>query len=110
MNDASLGANHLLSAFATCHAVTPLSSPLSSVQCSAAPPHGASGIPRCFWYHAASAAGSPLLLKKTPPIPVILAITLSSSNRALRVASIIALRPSVNVDHSARSSADAPGE
>ena len=30
-------------------------------------------MPKCFRYHAASAALSPLVLKKTPPTPVIFA-------------------------------------
>src|SRR5712692_1091282 len=34
----------------------------------------ASGMPKCFRYHAARAALSPLVLKKTPPTPVIFAI------------------------------------
>src|SRR5689334_17424768 len=74
MKDALLGANHWLSCFATCHAVTPPSEPLSSGHLSAAPPHGSIGIPRFFWYQAARALGSPVLLKKTPPIPVTLAM------------------------------------
>src|SRR6516165_5173596 len=77
MKDALLGANHWLSCFARCQAVTPLSGPLSSGHLSTAPPHGSSDIPRFFWYHAARALGSLVLLKKTPPIPVILAIVLS---------------------------------
>jgi hypothetical protein len=39
-----------------------------------APPQSSSFMPKCFRYHAASAAWSPVLLKKTPPIPVIFAI------------------------------------
>jgi hypothetical protein len=47
---------------------------LSSGHLRIAPPKFVNGSPRCFWYHAASAALSPLLLKKMPPTPVILAI------------------------------------
>src|SRR5438128_11507712 len=69
-----LGLNHLLSFPATCHTVSPRSSALSSGHLRIAPPKSSSDMPRFFWYQAASAAWSPLLLKKTPPIPVILAI------------------------------------
>src|SRR5690242_7603850 len=84
MKDALLGANHWLSCFATCHAVTPPSEPLSSGHLSAAPPHGSSGIPRFFWYQAARALGSPVLLKKTPPIPVTFAMALPLGVSAIR--------------------------
>src|SRR5687768_4471079 len=74
MKDELLGLNHLLSLFATLHTVSPLSSALSSGHLRIAPPQSSSAIPRCCLYHAASAALSPVLLKKTPPIPVTLAI------------------------------------
>src|SRR4051812_15030862 len=74
MKDDSLGLNHLLSFDARCQTVTPRSSAVSSGHRSTAPPHSASGMPRCRWYHEANAALSPLLLRKTPPIPVIFAI------------------------------------
>src|SRR4029453_12116385 len=45
-----------------------------------APPQASSGMPRCWRYQAASAALSCVLLKKTPPIPVTLAIAVSSDN------------------------------
>src|SRR5688572_3025323 len=54
--------------------VRPRSSALSSGHLRMAPPKSSSDKPKCFRYHAASAALSPLLLKKTPPTPVILAI------------------------------------
>src|SRR6266566_8307957 len=74
MKDESLGLNHWLSLSATCHTVRPRSSALSSGHLRIAPPKSSSVIPKCFRYHAASAALSPLLLKKTPPTPVIFAI------------------------------------
>src|SRR5215212_2569823 len=74
MNDDVLGLNHLLSFPATCHTVRPRSSALSSGHLRMAPPKSSSGMPRCFRYHAASAAWSPVLLKNTPPIPVTFAI------------------------------------
>src|SRR6185436_9903278 len=74
MKEDLLGLNHWLSFPATCHTVRPLSSALSSGHRRIAPPKSSSGRPKCFRYHAASAALSPLLLKKTPPIPVIFAI------------------------------------
>src|SRR3954464_3084566 len=77
MNDDSLGLNHLLSFPARCQTVTPRSSALSSGHLSTAPPQSASGMPRCCWYHEANAALSPLLLRNTPPIPVIFAIVVS---------------------------------
>src|SRR4051812_35613901 len=76
MNEDVLGLNHLLSFDATCHTVRPRSSPLSSGHLKTAPPKSDCGIPRCFRYHAASAALSLLLLKNTPPTPVIFAIGL----------------------------------
>src|SRR5687768_2314139 len=74
MKDDVLGLNHLLSFPATCHTVSPRSSALSSGHLRMAPPNSSSGIPRCFWYQAASAALSPVLLKNTPPTPVTFAI------------------------------------
>src|SRR5262245_18533 len=74
MNDDWLGLNHWLSLSATCHTVRPPSSALSPVHRRIAPPKSSSAIPRCFRYQAASAALSLLLLKKTPPIPVTLAM------------------------------------
>src|SRR5437762_1773201 len=74
MKEASLGLNHLLSFFATCHTVRPRSSALSSGHLRIAPPKSSSDMPKCFRYHAVSAALSPLLLKKTPPTPVTFAI------------------------------------
>src|SRR3954471_7239091 len=73
MKEDSLGLNHLLSLSATCQTVRPRSSARSSGHRRTAPPKSCSTMPRCFWYQAASAAPSPLLLRKTPPIPVILA-------------------------------------
>src|SRR3954471_11927278 len=77
MKDDSLGLNHLLSLPARCQTVTPRSSALSSGHLSTAPPQSASGMPRCCWYHEANAALSPLLLRNTPPMPVIFAIVVS---------------------------------
>src|SRR6185436_20129563 len=74
MKEDLLGLNHWLSFPATCHTVRPLSSALSSGHRRIAPPKSSSGRPKCFRYHAASAALSPLLLKNTPPTPVTLAI------------------------------------
>src|SRR5215210_7290290 len=74
MKEELLGLNHLLSFFATCQTVRPRSSALSSGHLRIAPPKSSSGMPRCFRYHAASAALSPLLLENTPPIPVTFAI------------------------------------
>src|SRR3982751_2315725 len=74
MNEDWLGLNHLLSFAARCHTVRPRSSALSSGHLRMAPPKSSTGMPRCFRSHAASAALSPLLLKKTPPIPVTFAI------------------------------------
>src|SRR6185369_1553216 len=74
MKEDWLGLNHLLSFPATCHTVRPRSSALSSGHLRIAPPKSSSAIPKYFRYHAASAAWSPLLLKKTPPTPVIFAI------------------------------------
>src|SRR6185295_430374 len=74
MKEESLGLNHWLSFSATCHTVRPRSSALSSGHFRIAPPKSSRGMPRCFRYHAVSAALSPLLFKKTPPIPVIFAI------------------------------------
>src|SRR6185503_10091268 len=85
MKEDLLGLNHWLSLSATCHTVRPRSSALSSGHRRMAPPKSSSGMPKCFRYHAASAALSPLLLKKTPPIPVIFAIVAlpARSTRAL---------------------------
>src|SRR5213594_2069846 len=74
MKEDLLGLNHWLSFSATCHTVRPRSSALSSGHLRIAPPKSSSDMPKCFRYHAASAALSPLLLKKTPPTPVIFAI------------------------------------
>src|SRR5215510_8653646 len=74
MKEDVLGLNHRLSFSATCQTVRPRSSARSSGHRRIAPPKSSSAMPRCFRYHAASAAPSPLLLKKTPPTPVILAI------------------------------------
>src|SRR6266446_6112482 len=74
MKEDLLGLNHLLSFSATCHTVRPRSSALSSGHLRMAPPKSSSDMPKCFRYHAASAALSPLVLKKTPPTPVTFAI------------------------------------
>src|SRR5437899_815574 len=74
MKEDLLGLNHWLSFPATCHTVRPWSSALSSGHLRIAPPKSSSVMPKCFRYHAASAALSPVLLKKTPPTPVIFAI------------------------------------
>src|ERR1700752_4015012 len=74
MKEELLGLNHLLSFAATCHTVRPLSSALSSGHLRMAPPQSSSGRPRCFRYHAISAAVSPLVLRNTPPTPVTFAI------------------------------------
>src|SRR6187431_2349948 len=76
MNDDWLGLNHWLSLPAVHHTVRPRSSALSSGHRRIAPPKSSSGMFRCFRYHAAKAAPSPLLLKKTPPTPVTFAIAL----------------------------------
>src|SRR4029079_13449105 len=73
MKEDVLGLNHLVSLSATCHTVRTRSSALSSGHLRIAPPKSSSRMPKCLRYHAASAALSPLLLKKTPPIPVIFA-------------------------------------
>src|SRR5262249_17235967 len=72
------GLNHLLSPFATCQTVIPPSPAWSSGHLRMAPPKSSSFMPRCFSYQAARALWSPLTLKKTPPIPVTLAIAASS--------------------------------
>src|SRR5450631_1546877 len=74
MKEDLLGPNHWLSLSARCQTVRPRSSALSSGHLRTAPPKSSSCMPKCFRYHAASAALSPLLLKKTPPIPVTFAI------------------------------------
>src|SRR5215471_2605855 len=74
MKEDLLGLNHWLSFPATCHTVSPRSSALSSGHLRIAPPKPSSVSPKCFRYHAASAALSPLLLKKMPPTPVTFAI------------------------------------
>src|SRR5258705_6407260 len=74
MNEDLLGLNHSLSFAATCHTVRPRSSARSSGHLRIAPPKSSSGMPKCFRYHAARAALSPVLLKNTPPTPVIFAI------------------------------------
>src|SRR4249919_1643831 len=83
MKDEVLGLNHLLSFPARLQTVTPRSSALSSGHLRMAPPQSSSAMPRCFLYHAASAAWSPLLLRNTPPIPVILAIVSPFSRDAV---------------------------
>src|ERR1700735_406201 len=77
MNSELLGLTHLLSLSAMTHAVTPLSSALSSDHSRAAPPQSSSFIPKCSLYQFVRALLSFLDLKNTPPIPVILA-TLTS--------------------------------
>lgn len=47
------------------------------------PPHGSSTSPRCFTYQAASSFGSPLALKKTPPMPVTFAMPATVPQTAL---------------------------
>src|SRR3954447_8602137 len=74
MNCDSLGANHLLSGAAVVQTVMPPSSCASSPHLRIAPPQLSSEIPRLSLYHLVSAAWSPVLLKKTPPIPVTFAI------------------------------------
>src|ERR1700683_1256494 len=74
----SLGLNHFVLGSATCHAVTPLSSALSSVHSRPQPPQSSSLMPRCFLYHSRRARSSVFALKNTPPIPVILAIVFLS--------------------------------
>src|SRR6185437_5665110 len=74
MKEALDGANHLVLGSATCQTVTPSSPARSSGHFSIAPPHDSRGMPRCFWYHAARALWSFVLLKNTPPIPVTFAI------------------------------------
>src|ERR1041384_7219855 len=76
MKEDLLGLNHLLSFAATVHTVRPRSSALSSGHRKMAPPQSSSANPKCFRYHAARASWSPVLLKKTPPMPVIFAMTL----------------------------------
>src|SRR5216684_171321 len=70
----SLGLNHFVFGSATCHAVAPLSSALSSVHSRAQPPQSSSLMPRFFLYHSRRARSSVFALMNTPPIPVILAI------------------------------------
>src|ERR1041385_2703858 len=77
----SLGLNHFVLGSAISHAVTPLSSALSSAHLSAAPPHTSSSIPRCFLYHSRRALLSVFALKNTPPIPVIFATSRLLSHR-----------------------------
>src|SRR5262245_41930395 len=79
MKEDSLGLNHLLSLSARCHTVSPRSSARSSGHLRIAPLKSSGGMPKCFWYQAASAALFPLHLRKTPPIPVIFANLASSS-------------------------------
>src|SRR5579859_7598403 len=70
MKDAVLGANCLLSAGVTDHAVVPANGlPSPSAQVNAAPPQSCTSIPRCRLYQACS-AGASLALKKMPPMPV----------------------------------------
>src|SRR3954471_10098190 len=70
----SLGLNQSLSRSATCQTVTPRSPALSSGQRKIAPPNSSSVTPRWSRYQAARAVRSVLDLKKTPPIPVTLAM------------------------------------
>src|SRR5689334_237685 len=74
MNDDVLGLNHLLSFDATLHTVRPPSSAVSCGHLRMAPPKSSSVNPKFFRYQSASAELSPVLLKNTPPIPVIFAI------------------------------------
>src|SRR3954447_12458508 len=74
MKPDSLGLNQSLSRSATCQTVTPRSPALSSGQRKIAPPHSSSVTPRWSRYQAARAVRSVLDLKKTPPIPVTLAM------------------------------------
>src|SRR5690348_2464413 len=82
MKDAVDGANHLVLGSATCQTVTPSSPARSFGHFNIAPPHDSRGMPRCFWYHAARALWSFVLLKNTPPIPVTFAIPLPSRGSA----------------------------
>src|SRR5688572_20769942 len=77
MKEELLGLNHLLSLAAVCQTVMPPSPALSSGHLRSEPPHSSNLSPRYFSYHAASAFWSPVLLKKTPPIPVTLAMVAS---------------------------------
>src|SRR5207244_365463 len=77
MKEESLGLNHLLSLPATVQTVSPLSSAVSAGHRRTAPPQLSSFMPRCVSYQAASALGSLLVLKNTPPMPVIFAIAVS---------------------------------
>src|SRR6478672_11840984 len=70
----SLGLNQSLSRSATCQTVTPRSPVLSSGHLKIAPPNSSSESPRWSRYQAARAPRSVLDLKKTPPMPVTLAI------------------------------------
>ena len=56
-------------------------------------------MPRCFWYQAASAALSPLLLKNTPPIPVIFATAPSYSLSRLNTCAPLQRPPELEPDH-----------
>src|SRR5262245_32943440 len=76
MKEELLGLNHLLSFAATVQTVRPPSPALSSGHLRMAPPQSSSVMPRCFRYQSASAALSPVLLKKTPPTPVTFAIVI----------------------------------
>src|SRR4051812_10742933 len=89
MKRALLGLNQLLSFSATCHTVRPLSSAVSAGQLNTAPPHSSSFTPRCRWYHAASALESWLERKKTPPMPVTLAIGRSYPRGAERRSELV---------------------
>src|SRR6185295_700757 len=80
----SLGLNHWLFFSATVQTVRPRSSALSSGHFKIAPPHSSSCNPRCRAYQAASCVWSDLDLKKTPLIPVTLAMEDSLALHAAR--------------------------
>src|ERR1700688_2253319 len=92
MNSELLGLNHLLSLSAICHAVTPLSSALSSDHLRAAPPKSSSRIPKCSLYQCARALLSCLDLKNTPPIPVIFATLTSWVSHRIKLGQCDGLR------------------
>src|SRR5690606_39470959 len=83
MKAESLGLNHWLSLSARFHTIRHLSPAWSSGKRRTAPPQVSSGMPRCCRYQAASAALSPLHLRKTPPIPVTLAIVAAPSRECV---------------------------
>src|SRR3569623_216916 len=72
-----LGAKCLPSAASIDHAVVPfVGLPAASVHENAAPPQGCTSMPRCRLYQARSVTGS-FALKKTPPMPVTLLMSIS---------------------------------